>query len=114
MVNLTEGVDHVAASANNFYEGVSQAEVESFYAGFPETGHDPEWGLNSIVVRENGKLTEKVWHAGGMYGPAIEPIIYWLEKAVPLAENRSEEHTSELTSLMRRSYAVFCSKKKHR
>ncbi|HEY9561097.1 MAG TPA: dihydrofolate reductase, partial [Anseongella sp.] len=96
MVNLTEGVDHVAASANNFYEGVSQAEVESFYAGFPETGHDPEWGLNSKVVRENGKLTEKVWHAGGMYGPAIEQIIYWLEKAVPLAENPGQQKALSL------------------
>src|SRR5690606_12145287 len=51
MVNLTEGIDHVAQSSNNFYEGVTQQEVETFYSTFPDTGHDPEWGLNSKVVK---------------------------------------------------------------
>lgn len=91
MVNLAAGVDHVAESSNNFYEGVTQQEVEAFYAGFPDTGMNPEWGLNSKVVKENGQVTEKVWHAGGMYGGAIDQIIFWLEKAVPLAENDKQK-----------------------
>src|SRR5690606_13779636 len=71
MVNLTEGIDHVAKSSNNFYEGVTQEEVEAFYAKFPHTGQDPEWGLNSKVIKEDGQVKEKVWKSGGMYGAAI-------------------------------------------
>lgn len=96
MVNLVAGVDHVAASSNNFYEGVTQQEVEAFYVAFPETGSDPEWGLNSKVIKENGKLTERVWHAGGMYGDAIKQIVFWLEKAVPLAENDKQKESLSL------------------
>lgn len=96
MVNLTEGVDHVALSSNNFYEGVTQKEVEDFYAGFPHTGQDPEWGLNSKVVKENGQLTEKVWKSGGMYGSAIDQMISWLEKAIPLAENPQQKQALTL------------------
>lgn len=96
MVNLTEGIDHVAQSSNNFYEGVTQNEVEAFYAGFPDTGRDPEWGLNSKVVKENGRVTEKVWHSGGMYGAAIDRIIFWLEKAIPLAENDKQKEALTL------------------
>ncbi|WP_257657206.1 dipeptidyl peptidase 3 [Parapedobacter lycopersici] len=91
MVNLTAGIDHVAQSSNNFYEGVTQQEVEAFYAGFPDTGHDPEWGLNSKVVKEGGRLTERVWRSGGMYGTAIDQVIFWLQKAIPLAENDQQK-----------------------
>ena len=101
MVNLTDGVDHVAQSSNNFYEGVTQQEVEDFYAGFPHTGQDPEWGLNSKVVKENGQLTEKVWKSGGMYGEAIDEMISWLEKAIPLAEN---EHQKQALTLLTEYY----------
>ena len=96
MVNLAQGIDHVALSSNNFYEGVSQEEVEAFYVKFPHTGKDPEWGLNSKVVKENGQLKEKIWKSGGMYGPAIDQIIYWLEKAIPLAENETQQEALNL------------------
>ncbi|SEM20523.1 dipeptidyl-peptidase-3 [bacterium A37T11] len=98
MVNLTDGVDHVAQSFNNFYEGVTQPEVEAFYAAFPHTGQDPEWGLNSKVVKENGKLTEKTWKSGGMYGKAIDQICSWLGKAIPLAENPQQKNALTLLS----------------
>ncbi len=91
MVNLADGIDHVAQSSNNFYEGATQQEVEVFYAGFPHTGQDPEWGLNSKIVKENGRLIEKVWKSGGMYGSAIDQIVFWLEKAIPLAENQQQQ-----------------------
>lgn len=91
MVNLTEGIDHVAGSSNNFYEGVTQVEVEDFYAKFPHEGNQPEWGLNSKVVKENGQVVEKVWKSGGMYGPAIDKIIYWLQQAAGVAENDQQK-----------------------
>jgi len=96
MVNLTEGIDHVAQSSNNFYEGVTQQEVEAFYSTFPDTGHDPEWGLNSKVVKVDGKVTEQTWKSGGMYGTAIDQIISWLEKAIPLAENPTQQQALTL------------------
>jgi len=89
-VDLRNGVDNVVQSANNFYEGVTSKEVEAFYASFPQSDHEPEWGLNSKVVKENGQIVEKVWKSGGMYGPAIDKIIYWLEKAITVAENEAQ------------------------
>ena len=96
MVNLEAGIDHVVGSSNNFYEGVTQQEVEAFYAGFPNTGRDPEWGLNSKVVKENGQVTERVWRSGGMYGQAIDEVVSWLEKAIPLAENEQQKEALTL------------------
>ena len=96
MVNLTEGIDHVAQSSNNFYEGVNQKEVEDFYNTFPHTGQDPEWGLNSKVIKADGQVQEKVWKVGGMYGQAIEQMIGWLQKAVPFAENEQQQKTLSL------------------
>lgn len=87
MVNLKEGIDHVKESSNNFYSGVSQKEVEAFYSKFPHSGQDPEWGLNSQVTEKDGKVVERVWKSGGMYGAAIDKMIYWIEKAIPVAEN---------------------------
>jgi len=88
-VNKDKGVDMVAASAGNFYEGVTQKEVEEFYKKMEVKGDStPIWyGLNSKVVKENGNLVEKKWFVGGMYGKAIEKIVYWLEKAAGVAEN---------------------------
>lgn len=91
MVDLRPGIDNIANSSNNFYEGVTQKEVEAFYATFPESDQEPEWGLNSKVIKENGKVVEKTWKSGGMYGQAIDRIIYWLEKAIPLAENENQK-----------------------
>lgn len=96
MADFRAGIDNIVASANNFYEGVTQAEVDAFYATFPHSDHEPEWGLNSKVVKENGKLVEKVWKSGGMYGPAIDKIIHWIEKAIPLAEDKEQKHALEL------------------
>lgn len=87
LVDLTEGKDNVVASSNNFYEGVTQAEVEAFYAKFDTRGNAPSWGLNSKVLKENGKVVEKTWKVGGMYGAALEKVVYWLQKAVEVAEN---------------------------
>lgn len=98
IVNLASGIDNVKASANNFYEGVTQAEVEAYYASRMKK-NDPQpisWGLNSKMVKEDGVLTEKVWKVGGMYGPSIEKIVYWLEKAVTVAENDKQKKALEL------------------
>ena len=81
--------DIVAASANNFYEGVTQKMVESYYNSITDR-KDPKpisYGLNSKIINVNGKVTEKVWKVGGMYSKAIEKIVYWLEKATTVAEN---------------------------
>ncbi|MFH1068004.1 MAG: dihydrofolate reductase, partial [Candidatus Glassbacteria bacterium] len=88
-VNLASDVDLVTASANNFYEGVTQAEVEAYYDKAIDR-NDPRpvsYGLNSKLVKENGVVTERVWKAGGMYGAAIGRIVQWLEKAASVAEN---------------------------
>jgi dipeptidyl-peptidase-3 len=95
-VDLRSGIDNVVASSVNFYEGVSQKEVEDFYAKMPTTGNAPSWGLNSKVVKENGIVTEKVWKSGGMYGAAIDKICYWLDKAIGVAENEKQKKTLEL------------------
>lgn len=98
VVNLASDVDNVAASANNFYEGVTQREVEDYYAGKVNNA-DPtpiSWGLNSKMVKENGVLVEKVWKVGGMYSPAIEKIVFWLEKAVNVAENEKQKTALKL------------------
>ncbi len=97
-VNLASGVDNIKLSANNFYEGVTQAEVEAYYnARMDKNDETPiSWGLNSKMVKENGKLTEKVWKVGGMYSPAIEKIVFWLEKAITVAENDNQKKALQL------------------
>ena len=98
IVDLAPGIDNVKASSNNFYEGVSQKEVEAYYDQLAKKD-DPapvSWGLNSKMVKENGKITEKVWKVGGMYSQAIEKIVYWLEKAVTVAENDKQKHALAL------------------
>lgn len=95
-VDLRAGVDNVVASSNNFYEGVNQKEVEAFYDKMPTAGNAPSWGLNSKVVKENGAITEKVWKSGGMYGPALDKVIYWLQKASGVAENDKQKKWIDL------------------
>ncbi|WP_246853680.1 dipeptidyl peptidase 3 [Rufibacter aurantiacus] len=88
-VNKAAGQDLIKTSAVNFYEGLTQKEVEAFYAK-KDNKNDPRpvsHGLNSKVVKENGQVVEKPWKVGGMYGPAIERIVFWLDKAVTVAEN---------------------------
>ena len=89
-VNQAAGEDLVATSACNFYRGVSQQEAERFYAERrdPEAGDEqPSWGLNSKLVRCDGRLEEEVYRTGGLYGAAIKQIVYWLRKAAEVAEN---------------------------
>lgn len=96
VVDLRPNIDNVVASSNNFYEGVTQKEVEAFYAKFDTKGNAPSWGLNSKLMKENGQIVEKVWKSGGMYGPAIDKIIGWLEKAATVAENDIQKKALEL------------------
>lgn len=88
-VDLAADVDNIKSSANNFYEGVTLKEVEDFYsAARDEKNETPiAYGLNSKLMKVNGKIVEKTWKVGGMYTQAIEKIVYWLEKAVKVAEN---------------------------
>ncbi len=97
-VNKADGVDLVLTSACNFYEGVTQAEVEAFYAARKsnDDSRQPSWGLNSKLVKENGRLVEKVWKADGMYAEAISHIVYWLGKAAEVAENDQQREVIRL------------------
>lgn len=92
-VNLESDVDLIATSANNYYQDVTQNEVEEFYASLKEeAGDEPvSYGLNSTLVKEAGQLKEQVWQVGGKFGEAIENIIYWLKKAVDFAENELQK-----------------------
>jgi dipeptidyl-peptidase-3 len=92
-VNLDKGIDNVVGSANNSYEGVTQKEVEDFYAKKmnPKDTTPVAYGLNSKLVKENGKLAEKTWKVGGMYSAAIEKIVFWLDKASAVAENDKQK-----------------------
>lgn len=88
-MNQTPGTDIVTSSAVNFYEGVTQKEVEEFYNAMkdPNDNTPVSYGLNSKVTKVDGVITEQVWKLGGMYDKAIERIIGWLEKASTVAEN---------------------------
>jgi dipeptidyl-peptidase-3 len=96
LVNLSPGVDNIAKSSVNFYEGITQKEAEDFYSRFDTKGNAPMWGLNSKLMKDSGKIVEKVWKVGGMYSEAIEKIIGWLEKAVTVAENAEQKKALEL------------------
>ncbi|MBS9774521.1 MAG: dihydrofolate reductase [Tenacibaculum sp.] len=98
-VNKKKGVDNVLASAVNFYgKDITSKDVEDFYkkAYKGPKGQPIEAGLNSKLVRENGKLVEKVWKSGGMYGEAIDKVIFWLEKAKTVAENEAQAKSLDL------------------
>ncbi len=91
-VNRQKDVDVIKSSSNNFYEGVTQKEVEAFYKKKtdPKDERPVSFGLNSKLVKERGKLVEKTWKVGGMYGPAIEKIVASLKEAAALAENDAQ------------------------
>lgn len=95
--NQAEGVDLILTSANNLYEGVNQSEVESFYAKMknPADEQPISYGLNSKLIKENGVIKEKVYKIGGMYDAAIQRIVFWLEKAAEVAENKEQQKTIE-------------------
>lgn len=92
-VNLDSRTDLLQNSAMNYYQGVSQAEAEEYYAGLRKRGgaQAPSFGLNSWLVKENGVLKELPWKADGLYGPAIRQIIYWFDQAIPFAENGQQQ-----------------------
>ena len=89
------GGDLILTSANNYYgEGVTQKEVQDFYGAMKDTTDltPISYGLNSRLVKQDGKLVEKVWKVGGLYSPAIEKIVFWLEKAQAVAENDAQKN----------------------
>ena len=92
-VNQAAGEDLVLTSACNYYDGVTQKEAEDFYNAMknPKDETPVSYGLNSRLVKENGKIQEKVWKVGGLYGPAIDKIVYWLKKAETVAENQEQK-----------------------
>ncbi len=93
-----DGVDLVACSAGNYYgEGVTQAEAEAWYAAHKDNSPEPLWiGLNSQLVKnENGEIEERVYKVGGLYGEALEKVVYWLKEALKYAENDQQREVIE-------------------
>ncbi len=104
-VNKVDGEDLILTSACHFYDGVTQAEAETFYA--QQKAADaanpcpPSYGLNSTLLKKDGQLVEDTWSATGRYGNAIQHIIYWLRKAEQVAEN---DHQREVIALLIKYY----------
>ena len=92
-VNQAAGEDLVSTSACNYYDGVTQQEAEDFYNALknPQDETPVSYGLNSRLVKEDGKIQEKVWKVGGLYGQALEKIVYWLKKAEGVAETPEQK-----------------------
>ena len=90
--NQAQGVDLIKTSANNYYEGVTQKEVEAYYGKMknPTDSTPVSYGLNSKLVKENGVLVEKTYKVGGLYSAAITRIVGWLEKAATVTENDNQ------------------------
>lgn len=97
-VNQKDGDDLVQTSACNFYEGVTQEEVERFYNKMKKADDltPPSYGLNSKLVKRNGEIVELTWHEDGMYGTAIKDIVSWLRRAQKYAENEQQRHVIDL------------------
>ncbi len=99
-VNKADGEDLVTTSACHFYEGVTQAEAEAFYARTKQENAENEapqsYGLNTTLVKENGVVKEHVWSSEGLYANAIRHIVYWLEKALDVAENDRQKRIISL------------------
>lgn len=98
MVDQSANIDNVVASSVNYYEGVTEAEVEAYYQ--KKINKDDKrpisWGLNSKLVKVDGKLVEQTYKADGMYGKAITQIVHWLDKAASVAENEQQRKALEL------------------
>ena len=94
--NQAAGQDLVLTSAGNYYEGITQAEAEAYYAAHKDNSPEPKWiGLNSKLTKENGEVVEKTYKVGGMYGEALEKVVYYLQKALPFAENDQQRQVIE-------------------
>lgn len=96
-VVLDKGRDLIASSANHYYVGVTQKEVEEFYRTDGELQDCPvSRGLNSTLVKEDGKIVEQVWKVGGKYGKYLEQIVFWLEQALSYACNEQQQKAMHL------------------
>lgn len=97
-VNQTDGEDLVKTSACNFYENVTQAEVERFYARLKDASNPtpPSYGLNSKLTKRNNEMIELVWKEDGLYSESIKEIVSWLLKAQKFAENEGQKHVIDL------------------
>ena len=97
-VNQTDGEDLVLTSACNFYEDVTQEEVERFYAKMKNTDNPnpPSYGLNSKLIKRNSEVVELTWKEDGLYGETIREIVSWLLKAQKFAENEGQKHVIDL------------------
>ena len=99
-VNKADGEDLLLTSACHFYEGVTQQEAEDFYARMKsehaESKTPPSYGLNSTLVKDHDEIREIVWSAEGRYANAIRHIVYWLEKALQVAENEQQKRVISL------------------
>lgn len=97
-VNQADGVDLIKTSAVNFYEDVTQKEVEDYYKKItdPNDPHPISYGLNSKMLKKDGQIIERQWTTKKMYAPAIRKIVYWLEKAVEVAENDQQKKAFQL------------------
>lgn len=101
--NQVAGADMIATSANNYYEGVTQQEVEDYYKKIidPNDSTPISYGLNSKLMKENGQIVEKTWKVDGMYSAAIEKIVYWLEQASSVAKGAQKQTIDELIGYYR-------------
>ncbi|MBQ3575869.1 MAG: dihydrofolate reductase [Coprobacter sp.] len=97
-INLAAGYDLVQTSAGNYYDGVTQKEAEDFYAKMrkPNDNQPISYGLNSRLVKRDGKIYEEVYKIGGRYSKALERIVYWLELAKGVAENDAQRNVIDL------------------
>lgn len=97
-VNQTDGEDLVKTSACNFYENVTQAEVERFYDRLKDASNPtpPSYGLNSKLTKRNNEMIELVWKEDGLYSEPIKEIVSWLLKAQKFAENEGQKHVIDL------------------
>ena len=99
LVDLSPNIDNVKASAVNFYRDVTEEETNRYYEELKNKSSNKllSFGLNAQVVKENGKVTERPWKVGGLYGPALSKVVYWLNKAIEVAENdQQKEHLRHL------------------
>ena len=101
--NQAAGADMIATSANNYYEGLTQQEVEDYYKKIIDQNDSTpiSYGLNSKLMKENGQIVEKTWKVGGMYSAAIEQIVYWLEQASTVAKGAQKQTIDELIGYYR-------------
>lgn len=92
-VNQADGQDLILTSANNLYDGVTQKEVEDYYNSIKDINDKSpiSYGLNTKVVKKNGKVVEEPYKVGGLYSKAITKIVYWLKKASSVAENDAQK-----------------------